>query len=132
MNLSDIKDGHDYWHQTYGAVTVVSRHPHDGACLVCCFWDDEEDEERFVTAGSEDLSKGLPTNAMTPTESEMVRVLRERGFAVVIFNPDELGDAYRGRVEDRLVELGWDVIRDLGGPGGPDEVGEDDDDDGDS
>lgn len=45
-----------------------------------------------------------------------VHYLRQRGYAVVIFNPDELGDVDPSRVEDRLVELGNEVIVCLGGP----------------
>ena len=41
--------------------------------------------------------------------------LREAGWAVVAFQPNELGGASASRVEDRLVELGWDVIADLRG-----------------
>lgn len=40
--------------------------------------------------------------------SEMtVAELRDAGFAVVIFTTDELRGASVGRVEDRLIELGW-------------------------
>ena len=40
--------------------------------------------------------------------------LRNYGYAVVIFTPEELNGAKPGKVEDRLVELGWDVIDCLG------------------
>jgi hypothetical protein len=39
--------------------------------------------------------------------------LRDAGCAVCIFNPDEIEDASVSRLEDRLCELGWDVIEDL-------------------
>lgn len=41
---------------------------------------------------------------------EKVSDLRDTGHAVVVFNPSELAGADVGLVEDRLVELGWDVI----------------------
>lgn len=45
-------------------------------------------------------------NAMTPEETQAIRSLQQRGFAVVIFNPSELRKASSGAVEERLVEFG--------------------------
>jgi hypothetical protein len=39
--------------------------------------------------------------------------LKDMGYAVVLFTPEELEGAEADRVEDRLIELGWDVIYDL-------------------
>lgn len=64
-------------------------------------------------------------NELTEYETEVIRALQHRGFAVIVWNPDELGEANPRRVEDRSVELGWQVIGDLGGPS-PD--GDDDND----
>lgn len=55
-----------------------------------------------------------------------VEQLRKDGHAVIIWTPEELGDASPNRVEDRLCELGWDVISDLGGPEPTDDEDEDD------
>lgn len=41
---------------------------------------------------------------------QTVRELRESGHAVIVWTPEELGEASRNRVEDRSIELGWDVI----------------------
>lgn len=41
---------------------------------------------------------------------DLLKELRGRGCAVVCFVPDELLGADPDHVEDRLVELGWDVI----------------------
>lgn len=41
------------------------------------------------------------------------RTLRHLGYAVIIWTPAELEDADPRRVEDRSVELGWQVIEDL-------------------
>ncbi len=57
--------------------------------------------------------KKVSENELTDKEVEVIREIRDRGFAVVIFNPEELASAEQDRVEDRLVELGWEVIGDL-------------------
>jgi len=62
---------------------------------------------------------------MTPEEKAVVSELRSRGYAVIIWTPEELAGASRKHVEDRSVELGWQVIDDLKDMG-PDS---DDDDD---
>ena len=36
--------------------------------------------------------------------------MRHAGYAVVCFTPEELRGSNPDHVEDRLVELGWDVI----------------------
>jgi hypothetical protein len=50
---------------------------------------------------------------MTTAEREIIEELRGRGFAVIIWTPEELAGASRKHVEDRSVELGWQVIEDL-------------------
>lgn len=42
-----------------------------------------------------------------------LRKLRDKGYAVVVFTEEELDGAPQKRVEDRLVEVGWDIINDL-------------------
>ena len=44
---------------------------------------------------------------------EHLRQLRKMGYAVVAFTPEELRGADSDHVEDRLTELGWDVIDNL-------------------
>jgi hypothetical protein len=47
------------------------------------------------------------------TESEIFALcvkMQRLGYAVVIFTPEELRGANPDHVQDRLVELGWDVI----------------------
>ena len=41
---------------------------------------------------------------------EYGRALEAMGCCVVVFTPEELRGADPGHVQDRLVELGWDVI----------------------
>lgn len=48
--------------------------------------------------------------------SSMTRVLREHGYAVTVFNAEELRGADTRHVENRLVELGNEVIEDLRDP----------------
>lgn len=55
----------------------------------------------------------MSTEKLTELNLDNLRALRHRGFAVVIFYPEELNGADPRRVEDRLCELGNDVIHDL-------------------
>jgi hypothetical protein len=50
---------------------------------------------------------------MTPEQTTAIAQLRDTGYAVIIWTPAELGTASPDRVEDRSIELGWDVIADL-------------------
>lgn len=47
---------------------------------------------------------------LSPTDWKFVERLRKQGFAVTIFNPADLGDAYTDSVEQRMCEAGWDEI----------------------
>ncbi len=47
---------------------------------------------------------------MTEQELAALRALRDKGYAVCVFAPCEMRGADQSHVEDRLVELGWDVI----------------------
>ena len=42
-----------------------------------------------------------------------VRALEEMGCAVVVFVPEELRDVDPDKVQDRLIELGHEVINDM-------------------
>ena len=44
---------------------------------------------------------------------EHSRALEEMGCVVVVFTPEELRGANPDHVQDRLIELGWEVINDL-------------------
>lgn len=44
---------------------------------------------------------------------ELCTKMRHAGYAVICFTPEELRGANPDHVEDRLVELGWDVIDNL-------------------
>ncbi len=50
---------------------------------------------------------------LTKTELNMLRELRNRGYAVIIWTPDELKGVNPIRVEDRYIELGHQIIEDL-------------------
>lgn len=54
-------------------------------------------------------------NSLSEAEVSVLRSLRDRGFAVVIFSPTEVGAADPSCVEDRLIAAGWDVINRLQG-----------------
>ena len=47
---------------------------------------------------------------MTPEEVTALKTLSHRGYAVVVFTPEELRGANPHHVEDRLIEYGWDTI----------------------
>jgi hypothetical protein len=47
---------------------------------------------------------------MTKAEADIIAKLRRKGYAVIVWTPDELGSADPERVEDRSIELGWDII----------------------
>lgn len=47
---------------------------------------------------------------MKAKHMEALRELRDEGYAVIVWNPDELRGASPGDVEDRSVEFGNDVI----------------------
>lgn len=52
-------------------------------------------------------------NKLTKAEIEVIRAIRNRGFAVILWNPDELKEADSDRVEERSIEFGWDLIETL-------------------
>jgi hypothetical protein len=47
---------------------------------------------------------------MTIQESEALRSLRSKGWAIVAFNPYELRGADKDLVEQGLVDAGYDII----------------------
>jgi len=47
---------------------------------------------------------------MTETQKKVLQELRESGHAIIISTPEELDGVCAGKVEDRLVELGNEVI----------------------
>lgn len=53
---------------------------------------------------------------LKPNEVKFLRELRIRGYAVVVFTPDELEGASQDQVEERMIESGWDVIQLLKDP----------------
>lgn len=50
---------------------------------------------------------------MTQEQIAIIRQLRHEGHAVIIWTPEELGDASLSHVEDRLIEVGYEVIEAL-------------------
>lgn len=54
-----------------------------------------------------------PLGVLTDEQCKMLSDLRHDGFAIICWTPEEVGTANPRRVEDRSVELGWDVINDL-------------------
>jgi hypothetical protein len=63
------------------------------------------------SAGRSDQCDTARADFMAESEVAAIAALRRRGFAVILFNADELEGASPKLVEGRLVELGWDVIQ---------------------
>ena len=62
---------------------------------------------------SDDLLRELRgRRALREALPSIVR-LRDLGYVVLVFEPGELGEADPSRVEEVLVDLGWEVIADL-------------------
>jgi predicted Zn-dependent protease len=51
------------------------------------------------------------SESLTDNEIDMIRKLRDRGFAVSVFTPEERGNASVEDIEDAMVEAGWYNIR---------------------
>ena len=49
----------------------------------------------------------------TPEEQRALNALSSRGYAVIIWSPDELAGVNPHKVEDRSIELGWGIIEAL-------------------
>jgi hypothetical protein len=78
---------------------------------------DDEDSETTIGDCVEavlDFLKSLRKLGEEPTIPEesmkVIRELRDLGYAVCIFNPDELRGAKPHKVEDELVSAGWEII----------------------
>ena len=50
---------------------------------------------------------------MNAAQTQALKTLREAGYAVVVFNPEELAGVDPSTVEDILVERGWMTIENL-------------------
>ena len=50
---------------------------------------------------------------MTEEQKKAIKELRHAGYAVIVWTPEELGEADAKRVQDRSIELGHEVIEDL-------------------
>jgi len=53
------------------------------------------------------------SSLMSATQKQAIAELRDRGFAVVVFSPEELGCVSRDRLESRLVADGNEHIEDI-------------------
>jgi hypothetical protein len=47
---------------------------------------------------------------MTPEQQQAIYSLRDDGYLVILWSPKELGDIDTSYLEDRLIELGNDMI----------------------
>ncbi len=44
-----------------------------------------------------------------------IKELAAEGYAIILWTPEELNEASPSKVEERLIELGWEVIESLQG-----------------
>lgn len=76
-----------------------------------------EDDPVAGGMSPDDLSDGpeaeQPADPMTAVQIAVLAELRHAGYAVITWTPEELRDANPRRVEDRSIELGWEIINDL-------------------
>ena len=47
---------------------------------------------------------------MTPEQQKAIDNLRDEGYLVILWTPEELGDIDEIHIEDRLIELGNEMI----------------------
>lgn len=50
---------------------------------------------------------------LTEAELDIIRGIRDRGFAIAIFTPEELGNVPADHIEDGMIECGWEAIQTL-------------------
>jgi hypothetical protein len=50
---------------------------------------------------------------MTDEAMKFIQEIRDLGYAICIFTPEELNGAKPHKVEDELVSAGWDIIDNL-------------------
>lgn len=48
--------------------------------------------------------------SLSPEHQEVIEYLREEGYAVIVWTPEELEEVDPGLIQDRSIELGWDII----------------------
>ena len=51
--------------------------------------------------------------SLSESEAALIEALRRRGYAVTVFTPHELRDADPDSVQERMVQVGWDIIDNL-------------------
>lgn len=54
-------------------------------------------------------------NYISEQEQAVINGLRDRGFCVVIWTPDEVGDADAGNLEDIVIERGNNYLESVNG-----------------
>lgn len=50
---------------------------------------------------------------MTPEQQKAIDTLRDEGYLVILWTPEELGDIDESHIEDALIERGNEMIEDL-------------------
>jgi hypothetical protein len=50
------------------------------------------------------------SSTLTKEEQDLIHSLRSRGFAVIIWSPEELGNASAKLMQTASIELGYEII----------------------
>jgi hypothetical protein len=53
---------------------------------------------------------------MTKSQREALTQLANEGYAIILWTPEELGNAPVRKVEEMSIQAGYDIIESLGGP----------------
>jgi hypothetical protein len=53
---------------------------------------------------------GTNQGILNPSDIAVLRSLHDRGFAVCVFTPEEIGNAEQEEVEDHMCHGGWATI----------------------
>ena len=69
-----------------------------------------------VISETPSVTADLPEDKPTADELNVLTALQNRGFAVVVWSPAELGQVDPEFVQERLISMGYDVIEMSGGP----------------
>ena len=110
--MSDLKlevGGRYHWkHQKYDRLVYVGQkgvwHQFEKVDLRGEVWCEVLDEHLRLM----EVSEGV-----TPNQLKVLKEMRDAGYAVIVWSPEELGSASPDKVQDRSIELGREVISDL-------------------
>lgn len=117
MKLNEIKMHRVYKHITKGDITIVGAHPYDGAAFVGCYWDTEEDEEKFELFIPEHFIAEVPNPRLPGKEDPLMRIYamgsiygyNKNAIIVAAFNAEgrlvTLSQSAEGRMSAKMAKI---------------------------